>query len=1417
MGSRLPATASSLLALGTHSATLLITDPTGKQASTSWKFTVGVAPTATTPIPDDAKVVASIPLVLDGGAKTPGGVSLTVVVHETPDGRRFLEYVARVGKDGQTVKSRDPFWVRRFVNSVRNADPMTLTVFPKTLFAFPTNELKFRSAYEGPGTVAGIKWAFRDGTAITESSEPEYTYKIGREILSVTCTADVADTLPDGTTSHAYVQNLHDVRPIIPATNIIQRAGFTTFATGTVALDGERTLFFREIVEGSTVIAAATTDGPQGRVLVVKSRWVQIAGDSTQTIEDPTATMTRVIYTKPGYIEVAHEIVLELDWETEHYVSNYQTEATALNGLFRVSAAVSYGKIPPGILFGTSRIFDVNSITLKINGESREFHDTAGLNLPEPWVLARSEMFPASNPIRVTKIIPGAEADDHGFAGVPKDFQVQVWHYEDIPEGESIRVHSTAEFKTKDFSTTFVDNIQPIGDSVALTPYPVNAELITIDIAPPGPTQVAQGQKLRLNATIVPKPGMGTGHITAKENTLLLLDGYEATEVSNLLWIEEFIGGDRPKGKSNKADIVDWFYDFLGVQGTGTYDVNVSAVVAVREKTTQEESSVAGDSKTEVEVTPGFQITSPFDTFVYPKGARVEIRTTLDDQLEEWAKIKWTVNGKAWKPEETKPPAILLLDGTAKDWSLVGTWQPTQGSAIEAKVSFTVQPVELAISPQRRVFEFKSGIEVPLKLSVKLAGQNVTAVGQSVPWMSDLLTAQVTDIKWAGVAASKESASVSGDNGDPFAATAKFSDVGALTALATITLQIDLSGKASDTARFKRSGRRKDESHSSLVFTINATRADLWTCSKSSEWVATGTLPINAIAGAKRTFIVNAINGKMDGIPFSSTTRTTSPAILTLAPAVSGISPAIADNVLFSWKGPYGQVGDREKFAAEFVDAGQSTVEFAPSLKFGDDGVIALGSKSIPISVSRLQDLVDAKIDPEDVITTVGETQTFAVNIAPKQQPNITLRNSFELLGGAYTLVLLDVEWTIDGVPAKRPSRALTYDLTPSSSGDHHVFARAIVGLTEKLSTEVSRASLNLAALDHAHLPTITYLVNGSPLGSKTQYLGEKVTLSFRAENHNHQPFTKIDHWAWAVGEPLVSTFLIAEHQDSGGAWPSAALYDTMPSFILYDYGEHAASKAVSLQYSIKSNPLKFQGPDETLSYVRPTIISPRFSQVPPVIYFQPPDDPPSSENATPAWRLGYPGKPTYCAMEPEVSNMTDVDYSFAHVQLIWIRDARQKAGNAQFADWDDWALDTRFPYGGATNTQPIEAHTGSKILTRLFNDSPSSWLSWASMPTDVTHYNANWTGAVFLMTKPKLPDSEWVPCKYYEWTWKASAANIGTASWALDDDPVPSTGLTKPPVEKPLSEIANVFRYGFPCWTWKTITNTPLAWRNHP
>ena len=78
-------TENEMLAIGTHTASVTLTDAANRQTSREWSFTVGARPVPTLPVPDDAVGVATLSFDLSKVvACAPPGFSLTVLVRETP-------------------------------------------------------------------------------------------------------------------------------------------------------------------------------------------------------------------------------------------------------------------------------------------------------------------------------------------------------------------------------------------------------------------------------------------------------------------------------------------------------------------------------------------------------------------------------------------------------------------------------------------------------------------------------------------------------------------------------------------------------------------------------------------------------------------------------------------------------------------------------------------------------------------------------------------------------------------------------------------------------------------------------------------------------------------------------------------------------------------------------------------------------------------------------------------------------------------------------------------------------------------------------------------------------------------------------------------------------------------------------------
>lgn len=142
----------------------------------------------------------------------------------------------------------------------------------------------------------------------------------------------------------------------------------------------------------------------QGLLTVKKFRWKQIAGTVEAVIQDKFASETRMVFPKPGVVEIVSDVELSFSWGTEQYSWTHTPTFSDVHVSLPVEGTTVFKDFPAGLIQGTSREFETKSITLKINQQSRVFNTVADLTMDPPWLIATSSAFPDSPPLSLDSL-----------------------------------------------------------------------------------------------------------------------------------------------------------------------------------------------------------------------------------------------------------------------------------------------------------------------------------------------------------------------------------------------------------------------------------------------------------------------------------------------------------------------------------------------------------------------------------------------------------------------------------------------------------------------------------------------------------------------------------------------------------------------------------------------------------------------------------------------------------------------------------------------------------------------------------------------------------------------------------------------------------------------------------------------------
>lgn len=1002
----------SLLAIGTHSAQISIVNENGETAEKKWFFTVGVESFNPEPVPEEARLLGEISVPVSQLIGTAGHYqNVRVLIYEDGHGRKHEEYIVATGQG--TIKVRNLRYLGRLLRSKRpDAD---FKIFPKTGNAFPGNLLRFFYKYSGEGRILESDYSL-DGLADTWQNGTTYEETLGSDAVKVFFRIKVEEPDPEeeSETISVHYQADHTVWPLIPKFSFWNPRNyiFTRENEGVLAFKRElQVIGVNAVLETGSKIFIK--ENGRGFLTVDDFRAEIVVSSGSVTLKDNIATASEIIFSSPGYIEITQSAKLVYSFDDEIYTQSFKDEKSSLNALFKVHAGCEFLKYPNmGLLSGTQVTMPLKHLSLQINGETKIYHSLA--DIEKPWVLLKSEHDPQMEPVILQnpyfKIAdPAGNTDfalvDFGFRALAAVTDVPLALQPEFmvtPGKAPIKFASLQEFSI----------------------LPLDSRLIEVEIDPPGPLKIYEGDTRPLAAAIVPAEGMGTGVFNAEENSLEILDFYKPCGIDYFEWLELPQMDEKAGRTIREAEFKHLFNPWWG---TGNYDLTVDALV---DFTTELGSTfyLKAASKTEVEVLPGLTILSPICDVAYPLGAALKVTTSVDEDLEKWKSIQWSLNGKNFIPDTQEPPFFITPDRAGK-WSLVASLtidaaEDREPVELFSEVKFSVQPVNYSLSPSRKVFARHEASDIAVDLIVKINGKQIEKPGQQVPWQGDTLLATVDKVDWELIQKEEGCASLKAAE-DSFKAMVDFSSHGAVTALATITIRLTDVEKI-----FNRHNPHFKNRFEEPVFKLPAARTDLWAVTAGPMQEIAGRFPKTAIADAYRTYELASFSfdlscDRTQKYAFNKETGLSKK--IALEPALPGIDAIETSDVSFAWKAESktSSISQQQESPVKLVikpaEPCSYDVTLTASLNFTGSVPIKIGEDKTAAAAVPLSSLIETRVDPASFTLTLGETKQLKYLVRNLEFPDVPAitpqtdfsdKSSLPLINGDFILEIIDVAWS---------------------------------------------------------------------------------------------------------------------------------------------------------------------------------------------------------------------------------------------------------------------------------------------------------------------------------------------------------------------------------------------------------------------
>ncbi len=1398
---RTAALSESLLKIGTHSAHISIVNEAGEKAEKKWLFTVGVESFNPEPIPEDARFLNEIQAPVSQLIAATGSYqNIRVLIYEDGCGRRHEEYIVTTDKDSITVRNLK--YLGKILTTARS-DP-EFQIFPKTRHAFPGNRLRFFYNYSGAGRIVESDYSLT-GLPDTWQNGAVYEATLASEAIKVffRIKVEVPDPEVENETISFHCQADHGVSPLFPKFSFLNPRNYVFTIGNEASLPFKRELQvvgFKEPLEAGSKISMHQN----GReTLYVDDFPAEIVVSSGSVmLKDSIATVTEILFSTPGYIEITQSAKLVYCCDDETYSQSFKDERSSLNALFKVNAECEFLKYPQvGLISGTQVTIPLRHLRLQINGETRLYKSLA--DIEQPWVLLKSEHDPQMAPIVLQN--PYFHIEDP--AG-KNDFGLVDFGYSVLTAVTDEPLAVKPEFMvTPGFSPIKFASLQEFSI------FPKDSRLIQVAIDPPGPHTIFEGDTRPFFAAIVPVEGMGSGIFSAEGNSLEILDFYKPSEIDYFDWLELPIIDEKSGRTVREAEFEHLFNPWCG---PGEYELSVDSLVDFK---TEAGSTfyLKAANKTKVEVMPGLTILSPISDVAYPLGAALKVTTSVDDDLEKWKSIKWSLNGKDFKPDTQEPPFFITPDRAGK-YSLVASMTITADEDREpvevmSEVKFSVQPVDYSLSPARKIFPGSEVSDIAVDLIVKINGKQVEKPGQQVPWQKDALSATIDKVEWDLVQKEEGCASLKAED-DSFKAMIDFSSHGAATVLATITIRLTDAEKV-----FNRHNPHFKDRFEEPVFKLPAARADLWAIGKPVWEKLNSTLPDEqfprqAVSPAGRTFTIKDGVVKLNGetYPWSPQADFQEPILIPAAVEDPEIAPVTCKKIKLEWFCTDNTPSNSFLFIPTFKKSGPAIVKLRASLVFDSNDEVFFVEKIFPVTVEDIANLVRYYIEPQTFQMTLGETKKFDFFINPIESPVPAADyrlSEFALLSGIYRLTVDRTEWSAATANETFLTKAdSVFDFTPEVSGAYKLGCSAYCSIIEDILPQSGHAPSwpwNPKATNNVTVvngkPEIVFFVDDISLNDLPKiYLGQKIRLSFKAFLNGES--VPIGSYTWQVDQPFASEFrIIGDDQSRSEIIPGKVIDNHPVEFLVYSFDRHDKRKTFCLTYDYDGQTHTQAG---EFSFIGPDITKYGYEQLKPTIFSY------TGTGGT-VTRFGYhpPGDGIIPGHFDVISakNSTDVGFALYFGQLISIDFSRGYGGSPvdERAIFNHW-LDGGFPYLKPGLEEFVELLPGEEVIndTDNFEDSPGAPYQEDPAKPEPIWYNSNTKFSVFVFARPNLANWSFVPILRYDWSWRANSEREGTTWSEVEGSFFPPYQIKPESVKEiPLANTDSC-ELGFPTWVEK-------------
>jgi hypothetical protein len=1012
-------TADSILSIGTHTAEISIVNEANEQVKKQWAFTVGLHDTSTPPLPDGTEIVKELqisPGQILPGCKTVDNFS--VIVYQNKNGRRYTSYKL-ITASGMTIRSRNLAFIARTMDSNKKGF-LYLGILPKLSYAFAGNQITFSYLYESsePGEVIKDTWQIDSGGHIY--SDPTI---IVLGYTTVKCELLVEHVYTD---SNGQVHNYQSVyNP--PDRNIkefqiksyiydnaynINRAFYIGEGTHEFPLSGRVSIvnsIWGNLVEGGEYV---DTSGARGILTVNRLRWKAINSEGRPQIKNPVASQTAILFTKPGFAEVAFEVELTWKQDGKSLKSSFKPNVSGLYAFYPATGNVEFKTFHPGQLSSTKRLLEIKNYSVEIKGQKRVVESESDWEFAQPVKLCQSILDPASYPLQVTNAWPAILSSPT--SGYPKGrplIQKSIFSYLTLSASAGeMPLRLFCEFQPHGYYVN-TNNLRLVKNLPSITVYN-STDVMETTLHPAEVSSIQEGQQLKFSAAVRPKSGLGEGSLSSSTKDLNVLDGYKFNRLRFIRWIE------RPLFQNNNGEVIEegssFTHVFKAQSGVGSYSLDCNAYLYLEDSETNKVWGRYVPSSNPVEVTPGLRILSPIDKLAYPLNRTVRVTTTMDaeEQIDQWERIEWKLNGEKFVPPSEKPAFPLFLNKTGK-WKLeaqLKTEDPNTGEEITLydSAEFEVKPIEISLTPARKVLDFKTDKNYEIKASVLVNGTEIQKPGEVVSWQENSTKIVVDSIAWNLVTDPDKCAALT-PVPKTLKANCEFANVGATTALATVTVRIIGAKKL-----FDKKHKGFNDKFEEQIFEIPAGRADLWAVKPPTWFNTTGKTAGRAIQNTNRLFSLVSGQIKFYGREYSWDNNSAFADKIKIPAAIPNISPLTSVGVKFAWSGPDEQSSETPEFKPDFKNSGSQEVIMGSAIEFDSGDNIKFEKDKTDVKVEPLSKVIYVKVMANP--SSVGKNQPSQVSLSFGEiNGAMDSQTQLDIWDGEYNLKLTKVNWSYSG------------------------------------------------------------------------------------------------------------------------------------------------------------------------------------------------------------------------------------------------------------------------------------------------------------------------------------------------------------------------------------------------------------------